>query len=155
MAEHVGKKHMTRYFRQLYGLLRPGGRMLNHAISSVGGSRLPRRGFVNRYVFPDGELLDVGVTALCMERAGFEVRDVENLREHYTSTLRHWVSNLEDNWDEAVELVGEARARVWILYMSGSINGFEDGGIQLNQTLGVRPHGDGRSGMPRTRSGWG
>jgi cyclopropane-fatty-acyl-phospholipid synthase len=155
MAEHVGKKRMARYFNQLYGLLRPGGRMLNHAISSVGGSRLPRRSFLNRYVFPDGELLDVGVTALRMELAGFEVRDVENLREHYALTLRQWVTNLEDNWDEAVELVGEARARVWVLYMSGSINGFEDGGNQLNQTLGVRPHGDGRSDMPRTRSGWG
>jgi cyclopropane-fatty-acyl-phospholipid synthase len=155
MAEHVGKKNMTRYFEQMYGLVCPGGRMLNHAISSVGGSRLPRRSFVNRYVFPDGELLDVGVTALCMESAGFEVRDVENLREHYALTLRQWVANLEDNWDEAVELVGEARARVWVLYMSGSINGFEDGGLQLNQTLGVRPHSDGRSGMPRTRSGWG
>jgi cyclopropane-fatty-acyl-phospholipid synthase len=155
MAEHVGKKHMTRYFRQLYNLLWPGGRMLNHAISSVGGSRLSRRSFMNRYVFPDGELLDVGVTALTMELAGFEVRDVENLREHYGQTLRHWVANLEDNWKNAVEMVGEARARIWILYMSGSFNGFEDGGLQLNQTLGVRPHSDGRSGMPLTRSGWG
>ena len=90
-----------------------------------------------------------------MEIAGFEVRDVENLREHYARTLRQWVTNLEDNWDEAVKLVGEARARIWILYMSGSINGFEDGGIQLNQTLGVRPHSDGRSDMPLTRSSWG
>ena len=155
MAEHVGKKQMTRYFEQLYGMLRPGGRLLNHAISSVGGSRLARRGFMNRYVFPDGELLDVGMTALFMEIAGFEVRDVENLREHYARTLRQWVTNLEDNWDEAVKLVGEARARIWILYMSGSINGFEDGGIQLNQTLGVRPHSDGRSDMPLTRSSWG
>ena len=146
---------MAQYFKQLYGLLPPGGRLLHHAISSVGGSRLPRRSFVNRYVFPDGELLDVGVTALVMERAGFEIRDVENLREHYASTLRQWVVNLEDTWDEAVKLVGEARARIWLLYMSGSVNGFDDGGLQLNQTLGVRPHPDGRSDMPPTRSGWG
>jgi len=155
MAEHVGRKNMAQYFKQMYSLLRPGGRMLNHAISSVGGSRLPRRSFVNRYVFPDGELLDVGVTALVMERAGFEIRDVENLREHYASTLRQWVANLEDSWDEAVKLVGEARARIWLLYMSGSVNGFDDGGLQLNQTLGVRPHSGGRSDMPPTRAGWG
>ena len=155
MAEHVGKKHMLHYFKQLHGLLRPGGRMLNHAISSVGGSRLPRRSFVNRYVFPDGELLDIGVTAMFMELAGFEVRDIENLREHYACTLREWVINLEENWDEAVALAGEPRARIWLLYMSGSVNGFDDGGLQLNQTLGVRPHADGRSDMPLTRSDWG
>jgi cyclopropane-fatty-acyl-phospholipid synthase len=154
MAEHVGKKHMLLYFKQLFGLLHPGGRMLNHAISSVGGSRLPRRSFVNRYVFPDGELLDVGATAIFMQLAGFEVRDVENLREHYARTLRQWVANLEDNWDKAVELVGEPRARIWLLYMSGSINGFDDSGLQLNQTLGVRSHLDGQSDMPLTRSDW-
>ena len=154
MAEHVGKRATSAYFERLYDLLRPGGRLLNHAISSVGGSRLARRGFVNRYVFPDGELLDVGDTVRFMERAGFEVRDVENLREHYAQTLRHWVTNLEQHWDEAVELVGEGRCRVWLLYMSGSINGFDDAGIQIHQTLGVRLHPGGRSDMPRTRSGW-
>lgn len=155
MAEHVGKKRMSVYFERLHELLRPGGRLLNHAISSVGGSRLGRRSFVYRYVFPDGELLDVGDTVRFMERAGFEVRDVENLREHYAETLCRWVSNLEEHWDLAVSLVGEARARVWLLYMSGSINGFDDGGLQLNQTLGVRLDGHGRSGMPRTRLDWG
>ncbi len=154
MAEHVGKRSMSVYFERLHDLLRPGGRLLNHAISSVGGTRLARRGFVNRYVFPDGELLDVGDTVRFMEHAGFEVRDVENLREHYACTLRHWVDNLEHHWDEAVDLVGEARARVWLLYMSGSINGFDDGSIQLHQTLGVRLHDDGRSEMPATRRSW-
>jgi cyclopropane-fatty-acyl-phospholipid synthase len=154
MAEHVGKRRMALYFERLYGLLRPGGRLLNHAISSVGGSRLPRRSFAHRYVFPDGELLDVGDTVLFMEQAGFEVRDVQNLREHYAQTLRCWVANLEQNWDAAVDLVGEARARVWLLYMSGSINGFDDAGLHLHQTLGVRLHADGRSDMPPTRRGW-
>lgn len=155
MAEHVGMKRMSLYFEQLFSLLRPGGRLLNHAISSIGGSRLGRRSFVYRYVFPDGELLDVGDTVKFMEQAGFEVRDVENLREHYAETLRRWVSNLEENWDAAVELVGEARARVWLLYMSGSINGFEDAGLQVNQTLGVRLHPGGRSDMAPTRTDWG
>ena len=85
--------------------------------------------------------------------AGFEVRDVENLREHYAQTLRHWVANLEHHWDAAVELVGEARARVWLLYMSGSINGFDDGGLQLMQALGVRLADDGASEMPTRTAG--
>ncbi len=154
MAEHVGERKMDDYFGILHSLLRPGGRMLNHAISAVGGSRLRRRGFVNRYVFPDGELLDVGNTVLSMERAGFEVRDVESLREHYAATLREWVANLERNWDEAVELVGEGRARVWLLYMSGSINSFDDNRIAIHQVLGVVPEPSGASHMPRTRTSW-
>jgi cyclopropane-fatty-acyl-phospholipid synthase len=154
MAEHVGHKRMNLYFSSLHGLLRPGGRLLNHAIASVGGSRLGRRSFVNRYVFPDGELLDIADTVRSMEETGFEVRDVENLREHYDRTLRCWVENLEQHWDEAISLVGERRARVWLLYMSGSVNGFEDAGLQLYQTLGVRLHDGGRSDMPATRDGW-
>jgi cyclopropane-fatty-acyl-phospholipid synthase len=154
MAEHVGHRRMPTYFQRLHGLLVPGGRLLNHAIASVGGSRLGRRSFVNRYVFPDGELLDIADTVRTMELAGFEVRDVENLREHYERTLRCWVANLERNWDAAVDLVGEARSRVWLMYMAGSVNGFEDGGIQIYQTLGVRLHDGGRSDMPATRDGW-
>ena len=154
MAEHVGKKRMVQYFEGLHAQLRPGGRMMNHAIGSIGGTKLSGRSFVGRYVFPDGELLDLGDTILAMERAGFEVRDVENLREHYARTLRHWVANLESNWAAAVELVGEPRCRVWQLYMSGSSNGFYDGGLQLYQTLGVKAD-DGHSLMPATRADWG
>jgi len=155
MAEHVGKRNMVRYFEQLHGLLRPGGRVMNHAIASIGGSKMSGRHFMHRYVFPDGELLDLGDTVLAMEAAGFEVRDVENLREHYATTLRHWVANLERRWDEAVGLVGEGRCRVWQLYMSASVNGFDDAGVQLYQTLGVRNHPGGRGDMPRTRADWG
>jgi cyclopropane-fatty-acyl-phospholipid synthase len=154
MAEHVGHRRMPLYFQRLYDLLPPGGRLLNHAIASVGGSRLGRRSFVNRYVFPDGELLDIADTVRSMEQAGFEVRDVENLREHYDQTLRCWVDNLERHWDAAVELVGERRSRVWLMYMAGSVNGFEDAGIQIYQTLGVRLHDGGASEMPPTRDGW-
>ncbi len=154
MAEHVGAKNLPRYYDGLHALLRPGGRLLNHAISKVGGSKLSRRQFTYRYVFPDGELVDVGVNAIVMEQAGFEIRDVENLREHYARTLSEWVANLEANWDEAVALVGEGRARVWLLYMSGSINGFDEGDIQIHQTLGVKPFPDGRSAMPATRADW-
>jgi cyclopropane-fatty-acyl-phospholipid synthase len=154
MAEHVGHKRMVDYFSVLNALLRSGGRILNHAIASIGGSRLSRNSFIGRYVFPDGELLDLSTTIASMEKAGFEVRDVENLREHYAATLRRWVANLETNWDDAVELVGERRARVWLLYMSGSINGFDDAGLELHQTLGVKS--DSRpSDLPPTRVGWG
>lgn len=151
MSEHVGSANLGTYFETLHRLLKPTGRLLNHAISSVGGSKLPRSSFVYRYVFPDGELIDVGDTLLAMERAGFEVRDVESLREHYATTLRHWVSNLESNWDDAVADVGEERARAWRLYMSASAVGFTDGGINIHQVLGVRPEADGTSAMPVLR----
>jgi cyclopropane-fatty-acyl-phospholipid synthase len=155
MFEHVGSARMARYFSTLHSLLVPTGRLLNHAISSPGGSRLGSRTFIGRYVFPDGELLDVGQVLLAMERAGFEVRDVESLREHYSRTLHCWVANLEAHWDEAVSLVGRARADIWRLYMAGSALGFDDGGISVHQVLGVVTGPDGSSGMPRTRSAWG
>lgn len=154
MFEHVGRERLAEYFETLHSLLAPTGRLLNHAISSVGGSRLPTRSFVYRYVFPDGELMDVGDVVLAMQAAGFEVRDVEGLREHYEKTLRHWVGNLEENWDEAVSLVGLGRARVWLLYMAASSVGFGDGGLGVHQVLGVVPDGEGSSGMPPTRRGW-
>jgi cyclopropane-fatty-acyl-phospholipid synthase len=154
MFEHVGKARMAEYFSVLRGLLEPQGRLLNHAISSVRGSQLGRRSFTYRYVFPDGELLDVADVSEAMESVGFELRDVESLREHYAQTLRAWVANLEERWDDAVALVGDGRARVWRLYMAGSAVGFDDGGINIHQVLGVLPDADGTSGMPRTRDGW-
>ncbi|MEV6773499.1 cyclopropane-fatty-acyl-phospholipid synthase family protein [Nocardia sp. NPDC051030] len=155
MFEHVGTKRSAAYFETLRGLLRTEGRLLNHAISSRGGSIMRSGSFIGRYVFPDGELLDVGEVALAMERAGFEVRDVESLREHYALTLRNWVANLEKAWDEAVPLVGAGRARIWRLYMAASALGFEDGGLGLHQVLGVVPDAVGNAGMPATRRAWG
>jgi len=154
MFEHVGHRRMAEYFATLRGLLGPQGRLLNHAISSVGGSSFGPRTFTYRYVFPDGELIDVGEVALAMEAAGFEVRDVEALREHYSRTLRHWVANLRRHWDDAVVLVGERRARVWLLYMAASVVGFDDGGLGLHQVLAVAADVDGSSGMPPTRRSW-
>ena len=151
MFEHVGRARMADYFATLRELLGPEGRLLNHAISSVGGSRLSAGRFTGRYVFPDGELLDVGDRSCAMEAAGFEVRDVHSLREHYAQHAAAWVANLEADWDRAVALVGEARARVWRLYMAGSAVGFDDGGRELHQVLGVVPGPGGTSGMPRTR----
>ena len=144
------------------GLLGPTGRLLNHAISKPGGSTLGRRTFIGRYVFPDGELLDVAEVVGAMQRTGFEVRDVESLREHYSRTLHHWVANLEADWDEAVGLVGPPRANVWRLYMAASANGFDDGGLAIHQVLGVVPDADGPErhaadpgGMGMTRPGTG
>ena len=150
MFEHVGESRLAEYFHRLFRLLRPGGRLLNHGIGRPPGfarSRLPRNGFVDRYVFPDGELHEVGRVVSVVQQAGFEVRHVESLREHYARTLRAWVGNLQGQWPAAVALVGDARARIWRLYMAASAVAFEDDRTQVHQILAVKPDG-GRSGMP-------
>ena len=154
MFEHVGESRLAEYFERLYALLRPGGRVLNHGISRPPGEKaaISRGSFLYRYVFPDGELHEVGRVVSIMQEAGFEVRHVESLREHYATTLRHWVANLEANWDEAVRIVGEARARIWRLYMAGSAVNFEADRTQIHQVLGVKPD-NGRSDMP-LRPSW-
>ena len=153
MFEHVGEARLSEYFGRLYDLLPPGGRLLNHGISrppAVDGktsSKFSRGSFVDRYVFPDGELHEVGRVVSIVQQAGFEVRHVESLREHYAKTLRHWVANLEAHWDEAVEIVGQARARIWRLYMAASAVNFEANRTQIHQVLADKPD-HGRSGMP-------
>jgi cyclopropane-fatty-acyl-phospholipid synthase len=151
MAEHVGLANLPTYATDLYGLLKPGGRLLNHAISRRPGPQpSPRASFLWRYVFPDGELQPVSTHVRVIEESGFEVRDVEALREHYALTLRQWVRNLESQWDRAAALAGAGRARVWRLYMTGAALGFEAGRIGVNQVLAVRQDA-GRSGFPLTR----
>jgi cyclopropane-fatty-acyl-phospholipid synthase len=149
MFEHVGLAQLGEYFTSLHGLLKPGGRLLNHGISRPPrtGRHTSRGGFLDRYVFPDGELHEIGQVVSAIQEAGFEVRHVESLREHYALTLRRWVANLEANWDAAVAEVGLARARIWRLYMAASAVGFEDGGTQVHQTLAVRRFPDGASAM--------
>jgi cyclopropane-fatty-acyl-phospholipid synthase len=153
MFEHVGRAQMAEYFRVLTSVLGDRGRLLNHAISTPNGAAFDRRSFVARYVFPDGELQDTGVVMGAMEDQDLEVRDVESLREHYALTLGKWVENLEASWDEAVSLVGPRRARIWQLYMLGSIVSFETNEIAIHQVLGVKTPADGNSGMPPTRAG--
>jgi cyclopropane-fatty-acyl-phospholipid synthase len=149
MFEHVGLAKLAEYFEGIARLLRPGGRLLNHGIARPAGQReaLQRGGFVNRYVFPDGELVEVGKVISTLQAAGLEVRHSEGLREHYARTLRRWVANLEANWDEAVREVGAGRARVWRLYMAGCALAFEAGQTQIHQVLAVKPD-DGHGGMP-------
>jgi cyclopropane-fatty-acyl-phospholipid synthase len=149
MFEHVGLDHLAEYFGQIHRLLRPGGRLLNHGISRPAGQRerLNTRGFLHRYVFPDGELMEVGKVVSAIQDQGMEVRHLENLREHYARTLRLWVANLERNWDDAVREVGAPRARIWHLYMAGSALAFEAGDTQIHQVLAVIPE-RGQSGFP-------
>ncbi len=155
MFEHVGVSKAEEYFHDLHGLLAPGARLLNHAISRptpAGRTAIAPRSFMARYVFPDAELLEVGTVVSAMQRQELEVRDVESLREHYARTLRVWVDNLEHEWERAQQLVGPARARIWLLYMAGSALGFEEGRIAIHQVLAVRPTATGASGVPATRS---
>ena len=154
MAEHVGAAVLPAYAADLFALLRPQGRLLNHAISRRPGppAGFSKSSFIDRYVFPDGELEPIATILEAIEGAGFEVRDVESLREHYARTLRAWVANLEENWDQAVALSSPGRARVWRLYMAGSALAFEANRIGVNQVLAVKPGPHGRSAMPPTRS---
>ena len=152
MFEHVGESKALTYFKQAYKLLKYGGIFLNHAISvNYREFGNPPSQFIRKYVFPDGELLPIYLTVEKAEAAGFEVRDVECLREHYTLTLMHWVKNLERNHRKAVEVAGEERFRIWRLYMASSAYQFLTGRIGLYQTLLVKPHPTGESGFPLTR----
>jgi cyclopropane-fatty-acyl-phospholipid synthase len=141
MSEHVGREQLGRYVSQLHRLLRPGGRLLNHAISwNAGPTEDDPDSFIPRYVFPDGEMLSLSDMVVALEGGRFEVLDVEALRRHYALTLRAWVRNLEENWDDAVRLAGADRARIWRLYMASSALGFENGLTGVNQVL-VQKHG--------------
>jgi cyclopropane-fatty-acyl-phospholipid synthase len=155
LTEHIGQNALPEYFSFLYNKLVPHGRMLNHCITRPNGLGRAKTGaFIDRYVFPDGELLGPGTIISAMHDAAFEVRHEENIREHYAMTLRDWGRNLEENWDECVAEVGERRARVWRLYMAGSRLGFDVNSIQLHQVLGVKLDEHGVSEMP-LRPDWG
>jgi cyclopropane-fatty-acyl-phospholipid synthase len=140
LTEHVGKDELPGYFAFLRRKLRPGGRLLNHCITRPDNKHplMLRGGFLDRYVFPDGELLGPGHIVSVMHDSGLELRHEENLREHYERTLTAWGANLEANWPEAVAEVGEARARIWRLYMAGSRVSFNEDYLELHQTLAVR-----------------
>ena len=150
ITEHIGKANVPGYFAFLNGKLKTGGRMLNHCITRPDntGPSIYTDGFINRYVFPDGELEGPGWLAGVMNDNGFEIRHEENLREHYSKTLHAWCANLDEHWDEAVEEVGQGTARVWRLYMAGCVLGFDRNVVQLHQILGVKLDSGGNSGMP-------
>ncbi len=155
MCEHVGSAALAPYFEQAWRRLKPGGVFLNHAIAGHAGDAPDAcPGFSDTYVFPDSELMPIGVTLQAAERAGFEVRDVESLREHYAMTLRHWVRRLEARHDQALAFVDEPTYRVWRLFMSGAAHGFATGRLNVYQALLVKPDASGRSGLPLTRADW-
>jgi cyclopropane-fatty-acyl-phospholipid synthase len=149
LTEHIGARNLGSYFSCLAARLRPQGRILNHTITRP-SNRVQQRagGFIDRYVFPDGELEGPGAIISAMHDHGLELRHEENLREHYAMTLREWCANLDRRWDEAVAEVGERRTRVWRLYMAASRAAFDLDRLELHQVLGVRTAANGRSRMP-------
>jgi cyclopropane-fatty-acyl-phospholipid synthase len=155
LTEHIGAKNLGSYFTFLRSRLVDGGRLLNHCITRPTTLARARSGlFIDRYIFPDGELEGVGEIVSAMQNNGFEVRHEENLREHYARTLAGWSANLEANWDAAVEESGIGKTRVWQLYLAMSQVGFTRRQIELHQVLGVRTAPDGTSAMP-LRPDWG
>ncbi|HEY4132644.1 MAG TPA: cyclopropane-fatty-acyl-phospholipid synthase family protein [Gemmatimonadaceae bacterium] len=163
MVEHVGLKRLPDYFDAAYRVLAPGGLFLNHGIISIADARphsllnplwrrLWRRDqFIRRYVFPDGDLVPSARVIASAEEQGFELRDVESLRDHYVTTLRHWVHRLEEHEHDARRMVGDVTYRVWRLYMAASAHGFASGRIGIIQSLLAKPDAEGRARVPRTR----
>jgi cyclopropane-fatty-acyl-phospholipid synthase len=151
MFEHVGLKNLSLYFGIAYRLLRPGGLLLNHAIARSPRAPIRPDSFVGRYVFPDGKLVTLAETITAATAEGFEVRDVENLREHYELTLRRWVEGLKRHRETLLKHVSETTYRIWLLYMAGSAAAFRRGDIAVYQTLLSRPD-KGRCGLPLTRA---
>jgi cyclopropane-fatty-acyl-phospholipid synthase len=155
LLEHIGVRNYPAYFEFLQSRLRPGGLLLNHCITRPDNrSEASTRGFIDRYVFPDGELTGSGRIISSAQDIGLEVLHEENLRQHYALTLRDWCANLVEHWDEAVAEVGLQTAKVWGLYMAGSRLAFETGGIQLHQVLAQRPPADGGVGDLPLRPWW-
>lgn len=153
MVEHVGLEKLREYFHIAYKLLKPGGLFLNHGIGRAFHSPTPRDSFIHKYVFPNGELVPLHQTIACAEEAGFEVRDVENLREHYAQTLRLWVAALQQNANEILAVVPETTYRIWLLYMAGSAVAFDRGDIFVDQVL-LRRVDRSICALPTTREGW-
>jgi len=154
MFEHVGESLLPEYFRRAFLLLRPGGVFLNHGIArNPAFPPVPGPSFTDHHVFPDGELVPVSTTMCCAEASGFEVRDVESLREQYILTLRHWVTRLEARRDEARRATDERTYRLWRLYMAGAAHKFRIGQNNVYQVLLSRSSGR-ESGLPLTRADW-
>ena len=159
MFEHIGIANMDGYFAKINALLRDRGILMNHGISrhakrtkrEVRKIR-PERRLLLKYIFPGSELDNVGHTIDMLEVNGFEVHDVEALREHYGLTTRHWYRNLRQNREEAEKLVGSEKLRIWLLYLAGVSIGFTDGSMHICQVVATKHKAKGASGMPLTRA---
>jgi cyclopropane-fatty-acyl-phospholipid synthase len=136
MVEHVGEERIDEYAMRLWSLLRPGGRLLNHGIAKLKDFDTPGGGpFSERFVFPDGVPLPLSRIELALERAGFVTTHVEGLQADYAETLRHWIDRFEQRYEDAVQLAGEERARIWRLYLRAARRGFETGWASIYQVL--------------------
>ncbi len=153
MFEHVGEKLLSQYFSRAWRLLKPGGAFLNHGIACHAHKPDHGPSFIAKYVFPDGELVPISTSLRIAEDAGWEVRDVESLREHYAITLHHWVMRLQQQADKARAIVGDTTYRIWRLYMAGCAHAFRRGWVNVYQALLVKPDG-GDSRLPLTRADW-
>jgi cyclopropane-fatty-acyl-phospholipid synthase len=153
LTEHIGVRNYPAYFSFLRGRLRPHGRLLNHCITRPHNKSQDTGPFIDRYVFPDGELTGSGRIISAAQDAGFEVMHEENFRRHYALTLAGWCRNLVEHWDECVAEVGEGTARVWGLYMAGSRVGFERNTVQLHHVLATKTDEHGEDGFP-LRPSW-
>lgn len=154
LTEHIGIRNYDSYFAFIHDHLKPGGRMLNHCITRPDNHSTDTGAFIDRYVFPDGELTGVGRITTSVQNSGLEVRHVENLREHYALTLKGWSENLATHWDECLEEVSIGRAKVWGIYMAGSRWAFETNDIELHHILAVKADEAGNSHWP-LRPTWG
>ena len=149
MMEHVGHKHYPSYFKEIYAKLKPGAKLLNHQITRCNSHQGKKAGqFIDRYIFPDGELSSPAEIEMVIQDTGFEVINQENLRQHYALTLHRWNENLVAHWDDAVKLVGEPKARLWGLYMAGCAFNFEMNNIQVHQFLAIKPNDEGTDTYP-------
>jgi cyclopropane-fatty-acyl-phospholipid synthase len=153
MFEHVGKRQLPEYFSRTWQLLRPGGAFVNSGISVSATDHRHGPSFIDRYVFPDGELVPLNTSLDAAEECGFEVRDVENLREHYALTLHHWVRRLEAHAEQVRRITDETTYRIWRLYMAASAHRFRSARLNLYQMLLAKPL-NGESCMPLTRIDW-
>jgi cyclopropane-fatty-acyl-phospholipid synthase len=156
MTEHVGREWLPGYFLAVYRALKPGGVFLNQAIGEDIIARPDNRegSFIEQYVFPDGDIPPLPIMLQAAESSGFEIRDIENLREHYPLTLRHWLRRLEAHRDEALRFVDETTYRTWRLYIAGSAHGFRRGHIAVYQTLLAKLGPSGQTKLPLTRDDW-
>ena len=158
MYEHIGLKNIDAYMRKVRSLLTEDGVFLNHAIArrapkpALLGPRLrPEQKALSKYIFPGGELDDIGHSITAMERAGFEVQDVEAWREHYARTCRLWCERLTTDKDKAINLVGEEKYRIWVAYLAGCSLAFARGSARIFQTVATKT-AKGKSPLPQTRA---
>jgi len=153
MFEHVGERLLPEYFKRAWSLLRAGGVFLNHGISYSATYQRQGPSFTDLYVFPNGNLVPISISLREAERSGFEVRDVESLREHYALTLHHWLKRLEAHSEAAHRITSDTKYRIRRLHLAGSIHGFRSGRLNLYQSLLAKAL-RGHAGLPLTRKDW-